>query len=181
VIGEGGHVGWLRGLGITAVVTAVAGAGQATAYAAIDANDTITGVETAATSTEGTFVGTASGQLPGAWRAVVDHAVLPRNVGASTAITGGTFALFTVIHADAVTIHGAFARRSAGITMLSAGAGCKDQRFRIKDRLTRVGIRGHRDGAGTVSAVLTHYRTRILGHCVTYSASVAGTITLTFG
>jgi hypothetical protein len=73
------------------------------------------------------------------------------------------------------------AHKSAGITMLSAGAGCKDQRFRIKDRLTRVGVRGLRDGAGTVSAVLTHYRTRILGYCVTYSASVAGTITLTFG
>lgn len=93
----------------------------------------------------------------------------------------GTFALFTVIHAHAVTIHGALARKSAGITMLSAGAGRRNQRFWIKDRLTRVGIRARRDGAGTVSAVLTHHRTRILAYCVTYSASVAGTIPLTFG
>jgi hypothetical protein len=35
-------------------------------------------------------------------------------------------------------------------------------------------------GGGTLSAVLTHYRTRILGTCLTYSASVVGMLTLSF-
>jgi hypothetical protein len=35
-------------------------------------------------------------------------------------------------------------------------------------------------GTGRLQAILIHYRVEILGNCVAYSASVSGTITLSF-
>ena len=34
-------------------------------------------------------------------------------------------------------------------------------------------------GTGTFAATLTHYRTKIFGYCVTYSAGISGSISLT--
>ena len=36
-----------------------------------------------------------------------------------------------------------------------------------------------RRGTGTLDATLTHYRTKIFGQCLTYSASVRGSLSLT--
>ena len=167
-------------MGIASAAAGMLAAAQVTAVAATDATDAITGVEVSASSSQGTFVGTAGGDLPGAWRAVVRHAALPRRVGAHAAITGGTFALSTVVGGDPVTVKGSFRRNARGITLLDAGSGCHNQVYRIRDRLTRLGI-STRDGKGSLTARLTHYRLRILGHCITYSASVSGTVRLMFG
>jgi len=35
-------------------------------------------------------------------------------------------------------------------------------------------------GSGAFTATLTHYRHSILGHCITYAASVSGTLSLSF-
>jgi hypothetical protein len=35
-------------------------------------------------------------------------------------------------------------------------------------------------GSGTFSATLTHFRHRVFGICITYAASVNGTLTLSF-
>ena len=141
--------------------------------------DSLTGVEVAASSSEGTFVGTATGQLPGAWQAVVDHGPLPKTVGGTAAITSGSFAVATVLAGHPAVVEGTLDQNGTGITMLSAGARCRKQRFSIVDGLSGVGAGGG-SGTGTVSAVLTHYRTGIFGHCVTYAASVSGSISLTF-
>ena len=41
-----------------------------------------------------------------------------------------------------------------------------------------VGPRSAGRGTGTFAATLTHYRMEIFGHCVTYSASVSGSLSL---
>ena len=174
-------MGRLRGLGVVAVAVASVGITSGAVYASTTSTDTITGVEVAASSTQGTFVGIASGQIPGLWQAVVDHDSLPQTVGSSAAINGGTFALTTRINDQPATVDGALAYNATGITMLKAGTGCKSQKFQITDDLTGVGMGAVGTGTGTISAVLTHYRARLFGHCVTYAASVAGSITLSFG
>lgn len=133
--------------------------------------DNVAGVEIAATATQGTFVGTASGGLPGSWEAVVDHAGLPTTVGASTGISGGSFD-FTPYRGP--RIDGTF--NSGGtITMTSAGADCTNQTYAVGDGLTLA-----RGGTGSFAVTLTHYRTVLFGQCVTYGASVQGTLTLSF-
>ena len=41
-----------------------------------------------------------------------------------------------------------------------------------------VGFRAVGSGTGTFAATLTHYRTKIFGYCVTYSASISGSLSL---
>ena len=168
-------MGGIRASFVAALIAAAALAHPAAA--ATTYGDSLTGVEVAASSSEGTFVGTATGQLPGAWQAVVDHGPLPTTVGGTAAITSGSFVVATVLAGHPAVVEGTLDQNGTGITMLSAGAGCRKQRFSIVDGLSGV---GGGSGTGTVSAVLTHYRTRIFGHCVTYAASVSGGISLTF-
>jgi hypothetical protein len=174
-------MGRLRGLGVVAVLVASVGIPPGAVYASTTSTDTITGVEVAASSTQGAFVGIASGELSGSWQAVVDHDTLPQTVGSSAAINGGTFALTTRINDQPATVDGALAYNATGITMLNAGTGCKTQKFHIADDLTGVGVGAVGTGTGNVSAVLTHYRARLFGQCVTFAASIAGSITLSFG
>ena len=174
-------MGWLRAVGIaSAAAVVVAIVGGVNAAASTRVTDSITGIEVAAVSSQGTFLGAATGGLAGTWRAVVDHASLPLRVGGHAAVTGGTFSLATVVGGRPVTVRGRFRRNARGITLVNAGSDCRDQTFRIRARLARVGI-SSRTGTGRLTAMLRHYRTRIFGRCVTYSASVAGSVNLTFG
>ena len=66
----------------------------ASAIAATTYSDSISGYEYAATSTQGHFVGIASGALPGVWSVTVDHTPL----GTSATITGADFHLATHLH-----------------------------------------------------------------------------------
>lgn len=152
------------------VVVPGAAATKAATYA-----DTLTGVEVAATSTRGTFVGTGSGGLPGAWGATVDHTPL-RPVGAS--ITGGRFTVTTKLDGSRTLITGRFT--GGTISVADPGRGCRQQRFRIAGVLGDVGLWSGGDGSGAFDGVLVHYRKRILGTCATYAASVSGTVALTF-
>jgi hypothetical protein len=141
--------------------------------AAATYSDTVTGAEIAATSTQGTFVGTARGDLPGAWRAVVQHTQLSPNA----TITGGSFKLVTT---TLQTVVGTFDPGGA-VTRTNPGAGCTNQTYTVQDTLSNVGVGGPGTGTGSFQVVLTHYRAFVpfLG-CVTYSASVAGALSLTF-
>jgi hypothetical protein len=161
------------------LVLVMLAAETASAAAARSYADQIAGVEVAATSTQGTFVGVASGALPGAWNAVVVHGPLPTTVGATAAISTGTFQLATVIGGTPETVDGSVDANSTGITMLNAGVGCTNQKFQISDTLSGVGPGGG-TGSGVVLAQLVHHRTVIFGHCVTYAATIGGTITLNF-
>jgi hypothetical protein len=134
-------------------------------FAAPSYKDTVVGVEIAATATQGTFVGSAGGGLPGSWEAVVDHTPL----NPSATITGGSFVLQT---RNGGRIDGAFAPGGA-VSLLSGGTGCSNQTYAVRDELTIT-----TGGTGTFAVLLTHYRTTLFGACVTYGASVEGSLTL---
>jgi hypothetical protein len=113
-------------------------------------------------STRGTFVGIAEGQLAGGWRVQIKH--LPLSSAATVAITGGSFRLLTPT-----------GRRLGGsvtggwVTVLDRGSSCKDQVYGVHARFT----------SGSFNGRLTHHRHSILGRCVIYSATINGRTTLT--
>ena len=139
--------------------------------------DEVSGIETYATSTEGRFSGVATGELPGAWQAVVIHD--PLNGSVPAAITGGSVALATVIAGSAATENGSIAGGS--VTQLTGFSGCGNESYAVVGTLSSVGLAGApRRGTGTLDITLTHYQTSVFGYCFTYGASVTGTISLTF-
>jgi hypothetical protein len=165
----------MRWLGWMFPVLAAAAAlfiSPASALAATTSSDSISGYEYAATSTQGRFVGIASGALPGAWSVTVDHTPL----GTSATITGGDFHLATHLDGTLKAVAGDFTRGT--VTQLSGFTGCVNQRYAVNGVLGDVGSGSVRSGTGTLVATLTHHRTKIFGHCVTYSASVSGSLSL---
>lgn len=140
--------------------------------------DTIDGHEYYATSTDGKFAGAASGALPGHWNADVEHTKLCLSCTPTATISGGSFALATTLDSVATLLTGSFT--GGTVQVVNKGANCTNQTFAVNGILGRVGpwYSGH--GSGTFTATLTHLRTSIFGRCVTYGASVSGTISLTF-
>ena len=140
--------------------------------------DTISGHEYYATSTDGKFAGRASGALPGYWNAHVQHTALCLSCGTTASITGGSFSLATTLNSTYTLVTGTF---TGGTVQVSdPGLGCKNQVFAVNGMLGSVGPWYSGSGSGSFSATLTHYRYSLFGSCVTYSASVAGTVSLTF-
>ena len=158
-------------LGATLVMTV-------TAAASSTYTDSIRGTELPnATPTEGQFVGEATGGLPGAWYIDVIHQVLP-NKSIPVAITGGHFRLNTVINYLPEEILGSFKR--GWVQQIDGFGGCANQHYQVHGELNNVGV-DWGTGSGTFDAKLTHYRVNIwwVG-CVVYSASVSGTVSMTF-
>ena len=142
----------------------------ATATAAQTYRDTISGYEYAFTSTDGRFAGSASGSLPGLWETDVRHTALCLSCTPTATITGGSFSLAT----GSGVVSGKFT--GGTVQVINPGASCTNQTFAVRGVLEAV--RG--SGTGLFSATLTHFRHRILGSCVSYAASVKGTLSLTF-
>lgn len=164
----------MRWLGWTVPIMAAAALfiTPATAIAATHP-DSVSGLEYAATPAQGRFIGIASGALPGVWSVTVDHTPL----GTSAAITGGDFHLATRLDGTLTAVTGDF---TAGtVRQLSGFTGCVNQRYAVHGVLDNVGAGAARHGTGTLNATLTHYRTKIFGQCLTYSASVRGSLSLT--
>jgi len=162
-------LGWM--VPLVAAVAAL-GIGPASAIAATTSSDSISGLEYAATPAQGRFVGIASGALPGAWSATVDHTPL----GTSAAITGGDFDLVTRLGGTLTAVTGDFTRGT--VRQLSGFTGCASQRYAVYGVLGDVGSGSAGRGTGTFAATLTHYRTTIFGQCVTYAASISGSLSL---
>jgi hypothetical protein len=166
-----------RALSIVLALGATAVLGVS-AFASSTYWDHITGGELPnATTTQGEFTGSASGNLPGVWFIDVTHA--PLSSGNPVAITGGSFQLETAIKYWPATVYGTF---TGGSVLHTSGfSGCTNQTYQVTGALGSVGTGTTRTGTGTFSATLTHYRTWIwwLG-CVVYSASVSGSVSLTF-
>jgi hypothetical protein len=156
--------------GLLAVVTAVAAIAVmlTTAFAAAPTphTDAVSGIEYSATAIEGKFAGYATGDLPGLWNADVVHEDLSKT--ATPMITGGSF---TVVSGQTVT--GTF---TGGKITPRPAQGC-NQTFDVVGDLTNVG--GHR-GTGTFAVALTHYGFPSGGRCITYAASVSGSVVLNF-
>jgi hypothetical protein len=140
--------------------------------------DSIRGYEYYFTSTEGRFAGTASGALPGSWNARVHHTPLCYSCDPTATIDGGSFSLATIYHGQPALVTGTFT--GGTVQVMNRGANCTNQTFDVEGRLGNVGLwyRGH--GTGMFSATLTHFRHRVFGVCVTYAASVSGSLSLTF-
>jgi len=156
-----------------ALVISPAAAMAAPASQAPAFSDSVSGLEYAAAPAQGRFAGIAAGALPGAWSVTVDHTPL----GTSAAITGGDFHLATRLAGTLTAVTGEF---TAGtVRQLSGFTGCADQRFAVHGVLGKVGSGAAGRGTSTLEATLTHYRTAIFGLCLTYSASVRGSLSLT--
>ena len=159
-------------------VAMLALAAPAGALAAQTYSDTISGHEYYYTSTDGRFAGTATGALPGDWNADVQHTKLCLSCTPTATITGGSFSLATALHGIPTLLTGKFT--GGTVQVINKGANCTNQTFAVHGILGSVGpwYSGH--GSGTFTTTLTHYRTSILGSCVTYGASVKGGLSLTF-
>ncbi|TMD23517.1 MAG: hypothetical protein E6J07_01855 [Chloroflexi bacterium] len=130
-----------------------------------------------ATPTEGQFVGEATGSFAGTWYIDVKHQDLSHH---PAYITGGSFRLNTVINGWPDAIHGSFTPWHGTVSQLSGFTGCTNQRYSVRGELSGVGL-DNGTGTGTFSATLTHYRANVwFVGCVVYSASVTGTVSLTF-
>lgn len=160
-------------LGLRRVLVAVLAAAALAAPAAAAApatraisetqiTDSVSGFEIAATSTEGTFVGIATGDLPGGWKAVIDHELLS-STGPASIDAGGSFVLRTIRGRITGTFTG------GTVTLENPSSTCADEHYAVDAELD----------IGSFEGVLTHHRVRILSRCVTYWASIAGTATLT--
>src|SRR5262249_20407024 len=106
------------------------------------------------------------------WKASVMHQALsacPFGSGMSCAITGGTFALAS---SDGSTLAGTFAPTGT-ITPLSEQAPCGKQTFAVTG-----GPLATTNGPATFAATLTHFRTSLFGTCITYFATIKGSVTL---
>ncbi|HEX3629583.1 MAG TPA: hypothetical protein VHW91_03865 [Candidatus Dormibacteraeota bacterium] len=130
-----------------------------------------------ATTTEGQFVGEATGSFNGAWYIDVRHDPLYYS---TVYITGGSFSLSTVVNGWPGDIEGSFDWHGGTVKQISGFSGCTNQQYRVNGALSHVGVDGG-SGTGYFSATLTHYRTNVwLVGCVVYSASVSGNVWLNF-
>jgi len=150
------------------------------AAASLSTSYSIEGVEIAATSTQGTFVGTGTGDRgdEAVWQAVVNHKKLSPGCESSAsgcAITGGTFSL---ANQDVETINGTFS--SGSITLVSEAPGCGLQVFSVVGTLTDVTTPTTANGTGNFIVTLTHFRALYLGRCTTFFAKVSGSVSFSF-
>jgi hypothetical protein len=164
-----------RTLASAACGTAVALATPAVATAATSYTDSVYGAEYSATSTQGKFGGTAYGALPGAWAATVNHTVL----NPSGVVTGGDMSLTTALNGSPALVDGdvtggAVTRKNPGST------GCVNQYYAVNLTLGNLTANGAGNGSGSFAGTLTHYRRSVLGSCVTYSATISGSLTVSF-
>jgi hypothetical protein len=128
----------------------------------------VRGVEIYATSTRGVFTGVAWAVDDYAgWYAVVDHTAF--DAARTATITGGTFELNG--HQRDVT--GTF-NPGGTVVLREAASGCGREVFDVDGTLTLAG-----GGSGVFDATLVHYRRSVFGRCVTYGATVSGTVALT--
>ena len=141
----------LAALGVLCALPATAAA--ATTY-------TLTGIELNASPA--TFAGSLVGQL-GSWRAVVQHD--PLSYTGTTAITGGTFTISTLL--PAVQTTGTVDRGTivAGRISSPNGITCT-QTFALTGTLN--------GGTGAFAGVLTHYGILFGGRCNALAASFTG-------
>jgi hypothetical protein len=153
---------------------ALLGVPSAASAATLSSTYTISGYEYYATATQGRFAGSARGSSgDGAtWNAIVDHTPLTTTAD----VTGGSARLLTT---NLVSVRGTFTGGS--VQLVFQATGCGVQRYAVVGSLAGVTRSDSATvGTGTFSATLTHYRASILGSCIVYSASVSGSIALSF-
>jgi hypothetical protein len=124
----------------------------------------VKGIEYSATTTVGKFAGAATGRLPGTWQARVVHE--PITAARTVPISSGSFQLYSHRKITGRFVDGAVRRLNTPTT-------CVDERFDVRGNLALDG-----GGTGQFTVLLTHLRTTVGARCVTYAATVEGTLTL---
>ncbi|HSH21609.1 MAG TPA: hypothetical protein VK992_03200 [Candidatus Caenarcaniphilales bacterium] len=135
----------------------------------------VTGYEVWFTPTVGTFVGTGGGSVGtlSAWQSSIEHSVVISPTGT---ITGGWATLYRL---DGVRISGYFS--DGTVQQTYDGPDCTDESHAVTGSLTSVSRSDSAAvGTGVFEATLVHHRAWFFGRCISYSASVTGTISLLF-
>ena len=136
----------------------------------------VTGFEYAFTPTVGFFAGRGTGNAGdrAAWNTYVEHDPLGST---PTYVNGGSFQMTTRSLAGTYDwITGDFVYHGGTITTVDPGTNCTNQRYLVTGALQNVTTSTTAGGTGTFAVTLTHYRAPFLGRCITYSASVVGTL-----
>jgi hypothetical protein len=160
----------LVAVGLLAVLASLVAVPGAQATGTLSGSYSVAGIETGfPTNSTSSFAGGALGSDgdPGAWKASVVHQSLsncPFGSGTSCAITGGSFSLTTLTGDD---VGGTFT--GGTVTPASQGTSCGNQVFSVAGTLS---------GSASFTATLTHYRKQIFGICVTYFATISGSLQL---
>jgi hypothetical protein len=146
-----------RPLLIIAIALSALAASESAAATTFVSN-TLSGLEVPPiSSTRGTFVGTAAGDVRFSWGAQIEHR--PLSTGATVPVTGGRLLLLSPWGR---TIAGSITGGS--VSVLDRGRNCSDQLYRV-DVTTTV---------GTFTGTLTHNRQELIGHCLITSATIRG-------
>ena len=153
---------------IALLLGSVLAANVVVAAASTSATYEVRGVEVYATATRGVFTGaTWAADDYGSWYAIVDHTAF--DAARTATITGGTFALDGYRR----DVSGTF-NPGGTVLLRSADPGCGREVFDVDGTMTLAG-----GGSGVLDAILVHYRTSVFGRCITYGATVSGTVALT--
>jgi hypothetical protein len=183
-------------LAATLLSTVVLAAVGTTSAAATEHTTLVSGFEMYATSSQGRFSGTATGQgqngVSGGWSIVVDHSSLDpcfrMRLGETCAtVSGGSFTL-TETSPTVELITGQFDSpgevvppQTNQIQLLNRGDNCTTQLFKITDGLKNVGTGSQRSSSGSsFVGYLWHHQRSFWGRCITYAATVQGTVVLNF-
>ena len=160
---------WFRRICVAVSATAALAVFTTPASAQSPVTYSLAGVETAATSTQGTFVGVAiSPDDFGSWRAVVLHEPLDD----TAEITGGTFLLDgQVRNLEGLILGGDIVRLTSS---------CRRETFSVTGHVMLFEDGTPTGEFGDFEVTLTHYGRRVTGFgCVTFFATVEGLITFT--
>ena len=136
----------------------------------------LAGLEIRATSVLGTFVGGAGDSSPGGmlWKAVVRHTPLTRTAASPALIIGGGVQLQLWSQEGLSQTSRIFS--GGTITYAadrSSGSACGQQVFHVSATLATTNAS---DDSGLLEAYLTHHRRSVFGHCITYAATVRGSL-----
>jgi hypothetical protein len=152
------------------VATAVVGLGAA-ATRGVSSAYAVAGIETSIPANNTSrFAGSALGSSgdAGVWKASVVHEALsgcPFGSGTSCAITGGSFSLSS---SSGGQVSGAFT--GGTVTPVSQQTPCGKQIFGVSGALSTT------SGPASFTATLMHYRTLVFRACVTYFATITGSV-----
>jgi hypothetical protein len=157
---------------VTAISLAAAGGAAAATF-----TDRVAGIETAFFEVSpgvevSSFAGIATGDLLGPFSATVTHAPL---AAGGAIIDDGSDGDFRLLNPGGV-VRGDFT--GGAVTPIGSQPGCGTQVFDVDADLDV--RRRSSAGTGHVDALLTHLRTTFLGTCVTFFATIKGTIAFEF-
>jgi hypothetical protein len=172
----------LRFLAVALATVATLAVPSSAAAAPASTSFAVRGFEYAFTPDVGFFAGySAVGNEGdrGAWNAYVEH----DRLGSTPPIyvNGGSFWMATRSPAGTYDwVSGTFVHHGGTIT-IDPPANCTNERYLVTGALENVTTSTTAGGTGAFSVTLTHYRASVLGRCITYSASVVGTVSFDYG